>query len=448
GNNTGIITGGAQALGMLSNAFSDNSGGSQIGSGLGTGIGTAFGGPVGGAIGGALGSIVGGAFDNTGRKIKKEQKGIERNVNRVMGAQFARGLQGQYGSYMEEGGQITNPQLITRFGELDQQDFYDYAHEGMNSLRAGGHLREYTPISERGMEQYAMGGEVKTTWGGHAETISQNPYMPGTGETIMFRGKSHDESDGNGHTGIGVKYGAGKHDSYTDYAEYGTQNADAHVEVERGEPAAELQDANGEKNLTVYGNLKIPNQYIDMLGDPKAKGKKFKNYIAEISKDEDKQTKLIDKSTSLLNDLDVRNSFDKLKFESLTANINGANMKLKSIADKKKNAAYLQNAINDTAEEYGLVADDLAKGKAKINKEALQEYAEYGKTIPQAKDGKINPPKNDKEAKERGYKWTGKYSADGKRKIYEAPKKQTAGSSKKTRKATALGEIPKGQGID
>jgi hypothetical protein len=381
GNNTGIITGGAQALGMLSNAFSDNSGGSQIGSGLGTGIGTAFGGPVGGAIGGALGSIVGGAFDNTGRKIKKEQKGIERNVNRVMGAQFARGLQGQYGSYMEEGGQITNPQLITRFGELDQQDFYDYAHEGMDSLRAGGHLREYTPISERGMEQYAMGGEVKTTWGGHAETISQNPYMPGTGETIMFRGKSHDESDGNGHTGIGVKYGAGKHDSYTDYAEYGTQNADAHVEVERGEPAAELQDANGEKNLTVYGNLKIPNQYIDMLGDPKAKGKKFKNYIAEISKDEDKQTKLIDKSTSLLNDLDVRNSFDKLKFESLTANINGANMKLKSIADKKKNAAYLQNAINDTAEEYGLVADDLAKGKAKINKEALQEYAEYGKNL-------------------------------------------------------------------
>lgn len=387
GNNTGIITGGAQALGMLSNAFSDNSGGSQIGSGLGTGIGTAFGGPVGGAIGGALGSIVGGAFDNTGRKIKKEQKGIERNVNRVMGAQFARGLQGQYGSYMEEGGQITNPQLITRFGELDQQDFYDYAHEGMNSLRAGGHLREYTPISERGMEQYAMGGEVKTTWGGHAETISQNPYMPGTGETIMFRGKSHDESDGNGHTGIGVKYGAGKHDSYTDYAEYGTQNADAHVEVERGEPAAELQDANGEKNLTVYGNLKIPNQYIDMLGDPKAKGKKFKNYIAEISKDEANQNKLIDKSTSLLNDLDVRNSFDKLKFESLTANINGANMKLKSIADKKKNAAYLQNAINDTAEEYGLVADDLAKGKAKINKEALQEYADYGKSIEKAQAG-------------------------------------------------------------
>lgn len=379
--------GGAQALGMLSGAMSDNSGGSQIGSGLGTGIGTAFGGPVGGAIGGALGSMVGGALDKSASKMKREQKAIQRNQDRVMGAQFAKGIQGQYASYMEEGGQLTNPQLITRFGELDQQDFYDYAHEGMDSLRAGGHLREYTPISERGMEQYAMGGEVKTTWGGHAETISRNPYMPGTGETIMFRGKSHDESDGNGNTGIGVKYGKGQHDSYTDYAEYGTQEADADVEVERGEPAAELQDANGEKNLTVYGNLKIPNQYLPLLNDPRAKGKKFKNYINEISKDEDRQTKLIDKSTNQLNELDVRSSFDKLRFDALSSSIKGANMKLKDIADKKKNAAYLQNAINDTAEENGLVADDLARGKVKFDKQATQEYARHGKSIEKAQTG-------------------------------------------------------------
>jgi hypothetical protein len=379
--------GGAQALGMLGGALSDGSGGSQIGSGLGTAAGTIFGGPVGGMIGGALGSMVGGVFDKSGKKMKKEQAGIQRNQDRIMASQFSKGIHGQYGGHMEEGGQLTNPQLITRFGELDQQDFYDYAHEGMDSLRAGGHLREYTPISNRGMEQYAMGGEVKTTWGGHAETISRNPYMPGTGETIMFRGKSHDESDGNGNTGIGVKYGKGGHDSYTDYAEYGTQEADADVEVERGEPAAELQDPNGEKNLTVYGNLKIPNQYLPLLNDPRAKGKKFKNYINEISKDEAKQTKLIDKSTNQLNDLDVRSSFDKLKFDALSSSIKGANMKLKDIADKKKNAAYLQNAINDTAEENGLVADDLAKGKIKFDKQAAQEYARHGKSIEKAQTG-------------------------------------------------------------
>jgi hypothetical protein len=417
----------------------DNNAGSQLGGSLGSALGPG---------GGVAGSFIGGILDQDGDKIKADQRATQKNYDRIIASQFKKGLQGQYASYMEEGGQLTNPQLITRFGELDQQDFYDYAHQGMNSLRAGGHLREYTPISERGMEQYAMGGEVKTTWGGHAETISRNPYMPGTGETIMFRGKSHDESDGNGHTGIGVTYGKGQHDSYTDYAEFGSQEADANVEVERGEPATELQDANGEKNLTVYGNLKIPNQYLPLLNDPRAKGKKFKNYINEISKDEAKQTKLIDKSTNQLNELDVRSSFDKLRFDALSSSIKGANMKLKDIADKKKNAAYLQNAINDTAEENGLVADDLARGKIKYDKEALQDYAEYGTTIPKAKDGKTTPPKNDKEARERGFTWTGKYSADGKRKIYKAPKNQTAGSSKKIRKATALGEIPKGQGID
>ena len=347
----------------------------------------------------------------------------------------------------EEGGWVSHdwqPQVIASFGGLDQQDFYDYAHDGMQSLRAGGHIRgEYQPISNRGMEQYAMGGEVQTTWGGHAETISHNPYMPGTGETIMFRGKSHDESDGNGNTGIGVKYGKGGHDSYTDYAEYGTQEADADVEVERGEPAAELQDANGEKNLTVYGNLKIPNQYIDMLGDKNAKGKKFKNYVADLSKIEAKQNKIVETSTNKLNALNVQNSFDKLKLTSLQASIQGANMKLKDIADKKINAAHLQNAINDTAEENGLVADDLARGRVKFDKEGMQEYAEYGKSIPKAQSGnKIKPGSMTvKEAIKQGYV----LEADGK---YHLRTKATAKPASETKKASALDVIPKGQRVD
>jgi hypothetical protein len=423
---------GSNPYGNMVGGMFDNNAGSQIGGSIGS---------IFGPVGGAAGSMIGGMLDKDGAAIKAAQKRIQRNQDRVMGAQFAKGIQGQYGSYMEEGGQLTNPQLITRFGELDQQDFYDYAHQGMNSLRAGGHLREYTPISERGMEQYAMGGEVKTTWGGHAETISRNPYMPGTGETIMFRGKSHDESDGNGNTGIGVKYGKGQHDSYTDYAEYGSQNADADVEVERGEPAAELQDPNGEKNLTVYGNLKIPNQYLTLLNDPRAKGKKFKNYINEISKDEAKQTKLIDKSTNQLNDLDVRSSFDKLKFDALSSSIKGANMKLKDIADKKKNAAYLQNAINDTAEEHGLVADDLARGKVKYDKEALQDYAEYGKTIPQAKDGDKLTFKSEKEARQKGFK-------KGKDGVWRKTTIVSKGNKKETKVAEAMVAIPKGQRQD
>ena len=384
---------------MANSAADGGNASGSIGGAIGGGVGSIFG-PAGKAIGQTLGTAVGNALSPYAKKTKRDQAATKRNIENTAYNNMASSFTAPYQAHArdgrnianyEEGGYMNpeyNPQLITMFGGLDEQDFYDYAHDGMQSLRAGGHIRgEYQPVSNRGLQTYAMGGEVQTTWGGHAETISHNPYMPGSGETIMFRGKSHDESDGNGNTGIGVKYGKGGHDSYTDYAEYGTQEADADVEVERGEPAAELQDANGEKNLTVYGNLKIPNQYIDLLGDPKAKGKKFKNYIAEISKDEAKQNKIVEASTNKLNALKPQTQFDKLKLTSLQASIQGANMKLKDIADKKMNAAYLQNAINDTAEENGLVADDLARGKVKFDKEATDEYARYGKSIPQAQNG-------------------------------------------------------------
>jgi hypothetical protein len=98
----------------------------------------------------------------------------------------------------------------------------------------------------------------------------------------MLRGKSHEEYSPNGETGIGVTYGGNP------------------VEVERGEPMVELEEGGvvdpmtGEvqKSGVVFGNLKIPNQYIDMLGDKNAKGKKFKNYVNDLSKIESKQNTL------------------------------------------------------------------------------------------------------------------------------------------------------------
>ena len=373
-------------------AFGNNAG-SQMGTAVGgalkmiPGVGPVLGAvaaPVLGAIGGGLDQ----AFGDAG-KIKKEQAGLDRSMMGLQNVSATKDLQRQNQSYMEDGGWVSNdwqPQVITSFGGLDEQEVYDYAHEGMDTLRAGGHLREYTPPSNRAMEtyknggdvqSYGLGGELQTHWGGGAETISRNPYLPGTGETVMFRGKSHEEYSPNGETGIGVTYGGNP------------------VEVERGEPMVELEEGGvvdpmtGEvqKSGVVFGNLKIPNQYIDMLGDKNAKGKKFKNYVNDLSKIESKQNTLIEKSTKELDGLTPRNSFDKLKLTALQASIQGANMKLKDIADKKINAASLQNAINDTAEENGLVADDLARGKVKIDKEAQKEYAKFGGKFTKAQDG-------------------------------------------------------------
>ena len=422
----------------LSNRFINQGGqedaGSKIGGGIGSAAGTAIGGPIGGAIGKFAGSTIGGLIDTADKKIAKYNKETDRNIGRVTGQAFAQNLQQQNQSYMEDGGYVNpeyNPQVITMFGDHDAEDFADYARK----FRAGGHLQSYTPPSERAMEtyedgggiqSYALGGELQTHWGGGAETLSQNPYLPSGGETIMFRGKSHEERSPNGETGIGVTYG------------------DSPVEVERGEPAIKLKDGtSGEENLTVYGNLQIPDQYVDILGDKNAKGKKFKNYIAEISKQENNHNKLISKSSKELESLTVNNSFDKLKLTSLQANIEGANMKLKDIADKKEKAAYLQNAINDTAEEQGLVADDLARGKYKIDKEALKEYAEYGTTIPKAQTGittadgkKIT--KAERDAKLKSGEW--KVDPSNPKKIKRV--KSTSATSEEKKSASAMDTIP------
>ena len=100
-----------------------------------------------------------------------------------------------------------------------------------------------------------------------------------------------------------------------------------------------------------------------------------------------KQNKKIDKASREIDELDVYTPFDKLKLDSLQANLMGANLTLKEASDRKKKASGLQNAINDTAAEFGVDADALAKGKIKIDKEAMKEQAKYGKELFKAQNG-------------------------------------------------------------
>jgi len=336
--------------------------GNTIGGGIGQAAGTIFGGPVGGMIGKALGNVVGGFIDPTGRQIKEYNDLTNQNMGSIVAQYSGQRLQNQFGSYMEDGGYVSNdwtPQLITKFGEYNLSDLLQPPHDA-DMLRAGGHLRSYTPPSERAMytgrEQFAMGGDLKV-YRGEAETMSYNPYLPEGGETIMFRGPSHDNG------GMPIEYGSSP------------------VEVEGGEPAVKLKDGtSGDNSLVVYGNLVNPKT-----------GKKFKRDAAEISKNEAKQNKKIDKASKGLDNLDVNTSFDKLGMDTYNAIITGANMKLKKYAEDKMDLAALQSAINDTAEEYSLIADDLAKGKVKFDT-SKDATAKYGKSLPKAAKGaKIDP---------------------------------------------------------
>jgi len=338
--------------------------GGQIGGTIGETAGNLLLPGIGGIIGKGIGSFAGELLDTKAKKIKKYNQQGQANLQRAALQEGVQNVQTQNSSFMEEGGWVSHnwqPQVITKFGEYSVKDLLK-PDPMMNTLRAGGHISDlnYIAPSREALETYALGGELKTHWGGKAETMSHNPYLPDQGETVMFKGQSHAESDGKGNSGIGVTYGNNP------------------VEVERGEPAVKLQDGGtGQDNLVVFGNMTIPPYGVKEIGDKNAKNKKFKNYISDLSELEAKQNKIVSKGTKLVNSTDDNNAFDLLKMNSGKALIEGGNMKLKDIAQKKQTASIVQNAILESAKEHNIDSEALSKGKIKKAKMG-GNYAQAG----------------------------------------------------------------------
>ena len=203
--------------------------------------------------------------------------------------------------------------------------------------------------------------------------------MPGDSkETVIFRGNSHNDSDGKGRTGIGVTYG------------------NSPVEVERGEPMFEMQDggqidpSTGEPNTSgiVLGNLKFNKNLAKTIGDPtllqiadKYGDSKYRNIGSDIAKKtaniNTKMQKIVNKTNNLKPAL---TSFDEIENKSLELMEKGLNMQLKDFAKQNIVLANFQQAHNDVAEnKYD--ADALARGKV--------EYAKLGTSLSKAQKGKI-----------------------------------------------------------
>jgi hypothetical protein len=150
----------------------------------------------------------------------------------------------------------------------------------------------------------------------------------------------------------------------------------------------------------------------------------------------------------------VNTEFDKLKHSALKANLEGANLKLKGIADTKIALANYQNAINDTKEELSdsfgknLSAEHLAKGLIKIDKDPVTKDAKWGSNIAKkAKDGvtttketTVAPKKTKEQLLAEGYT---KRSDGTWRKVNKGVKKP----DRETRSASAMDNIPK-QSVD
>jgi hypothetical protein len=331
--------------------------GANIGGKIGGTIGSAFG-PIGSAVGGFIGSGIGDLLDRDDRRTRIENERAERATKNLAFAAVAPQIQAGYASHVKDGGII-------------------------ESMRSGGHMRgSYMPPNPSALDTMAMGGEVKTTWGGKVETVSYNPYAGG--ESIEFKGNSHDYLDPRtGQTGIGVAYGKNS-----------VANNEAVVEVEN-EPAQQLRDGGGTENLVVYGDLKIPDEYLSEINDDRAKNMKFKNYVSNIlNKDEAKVNKKMENAAD--KGLESDNTiWGQLERSTADAIVNGGDMKLQAIAEKKNILADLQNALNETFDEYGVKGNEfIAKNKIVEDPERM-EMAKYGKKVPKAQgEGQQSTPPN------------------------------------------------------
>jgi len=330
---------GTQFAGMLG---VNNDAGSNIGGKVGSTAGMAIGGPLGAFIGGAFGSGIGDLLDRNDRRIGIEQDKLARINKEMAYGSIAPSIQAGYASHVKNGGKI-------------------------ESMRSGGHMRgNYIPPNPSALDTMKMGGELKTLWGGEAETVSYNPYAGG--ESVQFKGNSHSKRDPKtGETGIGVAYGKNA-----------VNSNQPSVEVEN-EPAQKLRDGGGDENLVVFGDMYMPGT-----------NKKFKNYVsnvlnpkeAKINKRQEKVANLgLESDDTLFGQLE-RNTADTV--------LKGSDMKLKRIANEKLELADLQNAMNETFDQYGIDANEFLK-KGKMVKDPMRiensQMAKYGNNVPKAKNG-------------------------------------------------------------
>jgi hypothetical protein len=183
-------------------------------------------------------------------------------------------------------------------------------------------------------------------------------------------------------------------------------------------------------------------------------GKRMKNIGVELAKQEAKQNKIIDKNSKLIDSLKVETPLDKARLAGLKAMLQGADTKLRDIANTKITLANYQNAINDAKDELSgvigenLSAEDLSKGYVKLDKDPVTKDAKWGGNIAKkakagatTTDQTTSPPKSfksEREANAAGYY----KDKDGQ---YRRKIKKFSTKDEETKSADALGYVPKGQ---
>ncbi len=318
----------------------------------------------------------------TGAIMAPELKQRELNQNKIITSGLAMGqrnFQQANDAFMEDGGHVSdfgymsdtwNPQVITKFGNMDVSEFHTYAENGMPQYRAGGHLSEYTPPSASAMYtgrdlpyqmdnggKMAMGGDLQVEQG-TIKTLAHNPLLNNGGQIIEFKGPSHENG------GMDTRYG------------------DKMVNVEGNETG--YVDDQG--SFHVLGNQPISKFAAEQIGDMKFAGMKYKKLGKILGNNQSKANKMIDKSTEAIASLDINNPFDQLAINAHMLNIQAGKDETKKNAAMLKMAGMVQDAYLSAADEHGLDPAALSEYKIKkVNKK--DQYAEFGAKLKMAKNG-------------------------------------------------------------
>jgi hypothetical protein len=380
-----------------------NNAGSQIGGSLGS---------VFGPLGSLTGTMIGGYLDKEQGKQAFQRGRIGENNSFISRLNITNDITGGLNSMgvAENGGYMNpeyNPQVITMFGDHTAADFADYA----NKYRAGGHLKSYTEPSERAMQTYAMGGQLKTHWGGETDPIAYNPYLPGSGEVTMLRGASHNNG------GIGISYGG--------IAENGA-NMGAQIEAEGGEPMIEMASGGSINSNTgkpsteavVFGNIPFTEKIAKATGDQalidlakEKDGKTYKKIIADLATPQNKANKTKLKASELANDADS-SKIGKLLLSTAKVMEDGAELTQKKYADITMKLANLQNATQEVKKEQSYLrgknisAEALGKGKIENDYDPITKDAELENPYVGKSGAYLRKAQNSKVIKGRGDKWS------------------------------------------
>jgi len=348
----GMSGAGYSAMGDFANKMTTplygGSAGSELGGTIGGAAGSLFG--LGGKIiGEHLGKAAGYVLDSDARSLGRETAATERNMNGMMGANFRTYNTSTNGGFLQDGGEA--------------------------------------PLQK---------GQVQVLNGGKAETISYNPFIEGSGEVVKLIGDKHRGKNGM-QGGMDIKINSMEQNIMQNNGtmQDGGNMEIADVKAEGGETVTM-----GKDSAKIDGNLHIPLSLAEAMGDPKIKGKKFKNQSIAFAKKETKANKTKNKHMVSLDDLTPRTRFDKLAQNSHEASIKGSDMTLETIAENREMMSATQEKLNTISEEFGIDANALSRGKIKEMKgftpsnKTDTAMAMNGKKLPTYQNGGEEPYAN------------------------------------------------------